>query len=79
MLPLCNMQWNCDSSDIFNMLAASSPAFKPGMKRDSNNDFLQIISNPRSKGAGKLNVLTAKYQGGHDDISHRNKSSEKRV
>ncbi len=42
MLPLCNMQWNCDSSDIFN-------------------------------------VLTAKYQGGHDDISHRNKSSEKRV
>ena len=36
----------------FNMLAANSPAFKPGMKRDSNNNFLQIISNPRSSERG---------------------------
>jgi len=39
-----------------NMLAANSPAFKPGMKRDSNNDFRQIISNSPLFRAGELNT-----------------------
>ena len=39
------------------MLAANSPAFKPGMKRDSNNDFPQIISNSPLFRAGKLNKV----------------------
>jgi len=30
--------------------------FKPGMKRDSNNGFLQIISNSPLFRAGKLNL-----------------------
>ena len=39
------------------MLVTSSPAFKPGMKWDSNNDFLQIISNSPLFRAGKLNIF----------------------
>ncbi len=39
-----------------NMLAANSPAFKPGMKRDSNNDFRHILSNSPLFRAGKLNT-----------------------
>jgi hypothetical protein len=42
------------SSSTLNMLTANSPAFKPGMKWDGNNGFLQIISNSTLFRAGKL-------------------------
>ena len=47
-------KWIPSTPGAFNMLAANSPAFKPGRKRDSNNDFLQIISNSPLFRAGKL-------------------------